>query len=157
MFFTWPPKAVRGSCSILINQATARARCAHTVPVRGDVVTIKKSRFQAHLCRVQSFSDVEPALIDIKLPKKIAKATHNIYAFRVKNADAEVLEKCYDDGEAGASQRLLDLIRAHGCDDVLICVTRWYGGVQLGPQRFREITNVARALLRDEGMQENRR
>jgi hypothetical protein len=28
---------------------------------------------------------------------------------------------------------------------------RWYGGVQLGPDRFKHINNVARQLLEDHG------
>jgi putative IMPACT (imprinted ancient) family translation regulator len=30
-------------------------------------------------------------------------------------------------------------------------VTRWYGGIHLGPDRFKIINNVARSLLDDEG------
>ena len=31
--------------------------------------------------------------------------------------------------------------------DVMVIVTRWYGGVLLGPDRFRIINNVAREAL----------
>ena len=30
-------------------------------------------------------------------------------------------------------------------------VSRWYGGIHLGPDRFKDINNVARALLEAEG------
>ena len=32
-------------------------------------------------------------------------------------------------------------------DGVLIVVSRWFGGIHLGPKRFAHITNVARTLL----------
>jgi putative IMPACT (imprinted ancient) family translation regulator len=32
--------------------------------------------------------------------------------------------------------------------DVVVVVTRWYGGVQLGADRFKHITNVAQELVK---------
>ena len=32
-------------------------------------------------------------------------------------------------------------------EDVIVVVSRWYGGIQLGADRFKHINNVARALL----------
>lgn len=31
--------------------------------------------------------------------------------------------------------------------NVIVVVTRWYGGVHLGPDRFRHINNAARQVL----------
>lgn len=52
-----------------------------------------------------------------------------------------------DDGETGAGQRLLHMLRAMEVRRVLVCVTRWYGGTKLGPSRFAIINNVARAHI----------
>lgn len=32
--------------------------------------------------------------------------------------------------------------------NVVVVVTRWYGGIQLGADRFKHITNVAQALVK---------
>lgn len=32
-------------------------------------------------------------------------------------------------------------------DNVMVVVSRWYGGINLGPDRFKHINNVARILL----------
>ena len=34
-----------------------------------------------------------------------------------------------------------------GANNVLVVVTRWFGGVHLGPSRFKYIANTARELL----------
>jgi putative IMPACT (imprinted ancient) family translation regulator len=52
-----------------------------------------------------------------------------------------------DDGEDGAGPRLAQLLEMRGEDGVLVVVSRWYGGIKLGPKRFAHITNVARELL----------
>lgn len=34
-----------------------------------------------------------------------------------------------------------------GCRNVCVVVSRWYGGILLGPSRFQIINNTARQLL----------
>ncbi|KFM24593.1 Protein IMPACT [Auxenochlorella protothecoides] len=52
-----------------------------------------------------------------------------------------------DDGESAAGGRLLHLLQITGAQDVCVVVSRWYGGIQLGPARFTHINNAARQLL----------
>jgi len=54
-----------------------------------------------------------------------------------------------DDGEDCAGSRLAHLLELRHENSVLIVVSRWYGGIQLGPKRFAHITNVARILLEE--------
>jgi hypothetical protein len=54
-----------------------------------------------------------------------------------------------DDGEDAAGSRLAHLLEMRNEDGVLIVVSRWFGGIHLGPKRFAHITNVARQLLSD--------
>ena len=35
---------------------------------------------------------------------------------------------------------------------MMVVVSRWYGGIQLGPDRFKHINNVARVLLQSSGL-----
>ena len=78
--------------------------------------------------------------------RKIARATHNIWAYRAGSvADND------DDGETAAGRLLAELLAMTGAVNVLCVVTRWYGGIHLGPDRFRHINNVARTLLVAEG------
>ena len=52
-----------------------------------------------------------------------------------------------DDGETAAGSRLLKLLTTVGAENVLVVVSRWFGGVLLGPSRFTHINNAARAVL----------
>jgi putative IMPACT (imprinted ancient) family translation regulator len=65
------------------------------------------------------------------LPKKIADpdATHNCWAYRVGGA-----YRSSDDGEPGGSagRPILAAIESQGLDRVMVVVTRWYGGINLG-------------------------
>lgn len=61
------------------------------------------------------------------------------------------LQDCDDDGESAAGSRLLHLLQITDAVNVVIVVSRWYGGVLLGPARFTHINNAARVLLDKEG------
>lgn len=52
-----------------------------------------------------------------------------------------------DDGEDGAGRKLALLLQMRNADGVLVVVSRWYGGIHLGPKRFAHISNVARDVL----------
>jgi putative IMPACT (imprinted ancient) family translation regulator len=52
-----------------------------------------------------------------------------------------------DDGEDGAGARLAQLLQMRQEMNVLVVVSRWFGGIHLGPRRFAHITSVAQAAL----------
>lgn len=55
----------------------------------------------------------------------------------------------YDDnGEVGAGTRILGVCQRMQLEGWVVVVTRWYGGVLLGPARFTHIQNVTSACIR---------
>lgn len=82
----------------------------------------------------------------LKENRKIASATHNISAYRIKLGSG-ILASCDDDGESKAGSRLLELLTIVDVSNILVVVTRWYGGIKLGPDRFKCINNAARDVL----------
>jgi putative IMPACT (imprinted ancient) family translation regulator len=58
-----------------------------------------------------------------------------------------------DDGEDGAGSRLAQLLQHTRLErGIVVVVSRWFGGIHLGPKRFAHIVNAARDLLRQEGL-----
>ncbi|CAF1287300.1 unnamed protein product [Adineta ricciae] len=71
----------------------------------------RKSVFQAHLSPVHSKEEVHLVLNKLKENKKIANATHNIYAYRIWDDKRNIImADCDDDGETAASSRMLHLM-----------------------------------------------
>ncbi|GME96097.1 unnamed protein product [Ambrosiozyma monospora] len=56
-----------------------------------------------------------------------------------------------DNGEGGSGLRLLGLLDRLKLVNVLVVVTRWYGGTPLGPARFKCISDVAHEALKNGG------
>ncbi|GAB7342933.1 hypothetical protein MBLNU457_g1041t1 [Dothideomycetes sp. NU457] len=113
--------------------------------VLSEVVTEKKSVFVARAAYVTSTDQAKGYLHHLlATDKKVAKATHNITAWRIHGPNETAFQDCDDDGETAAGGRLLHLLQLMDVWDVMIVVTRWYGGVHLGPDRFRLINTTAR-------------
>ncbi len=86
---------------------------------------IKKSRFIASAFPVES---KEEALAQIEAVR-VTDATHNCWAYKVQDQ-----YRFSDDGEPGgtAGRPILAAIEAQDMDNVLVIVTRYFGGTKLG-------------------------
>nr|XP_034339051.1 protein IMPACT-B isoform X2 [Crassostrea gigas] len=113
----------------------------------------RKSVFQGHIASISHTKQVKLVLDSLCQSKKIAAATHNIYAYRISSKDKQDVfyQGCEDDGETQAGSRMLHLMQIVDACNVIVVVTRWYGGVHLGPDRFKHINNCARQLLDEHG------
>ncbi|MCI8751075.1 MAG: YigZ family protein [Lachnospiraceae bacterium] len=87
----------------------------------------KKSRFIANVFPLGSEEEAAGILEGIK--KKYWDARHNCYAYVTGG-----ISKCSDDGEPSgtAGRPILEVITGEGISDVLIVVTRYFGGTLLG-------------------------
>ncbi|KAM0479964.1 hypothetical protein ACHAPX_004543 [Trichoderma viride] len=118
-----------------------------------EVVVENKSTFVAHVAHVSSPAEAKLFLQHLLWSdKRIRSATHNITAWRIRGAGGVSYNDCDDDGEDAAGGRLLHLLQLMEVWDAMVVVTRWYGGVKLGPRRFALINSVARDGLVRAGM-----
>ena len=117
--------------------------------VSGEPLLDRKSTFQAHVCVVHTEQDVLDALsVLIDNSSKLQRASHNMYAWRILDPETGVLKHDNDDdGEDGAGSRMAQLLHFREETNVLVVVSRWFGGIHLGPKRFAHISNVSRELL----------
>ncbi|KAG0241564.1 hypothetical protein BGW41_005724 [Actinomortierella wolfii] len=118
----------------------------------GQPIVDRKSVFIAHLAAIDQPGQVPLMIQQLKQEnKKVVKATHNIMAYRVQNPNGTIAQDNDDDGETAAGSRLLHLMSILDVKNVVVVVSRWYGGIQLGADRFKHINNAARQLLEEEG------
>lgn len=91
---------------------------------------IQKSRFIAYTSHVETEAEARDFVTAIK--KKHFDARHNCSAW-VLGADSSQ-QKSNDDGEPGgtAGNPILEAIKQHGLTNVVVVVTRYFGGIKLG-------------------------
>lgn len=95
-----------------------------------SILIEKKSKFIANIFHVEN--EVEAKNIITKIRKKYYDAKHHVYAYRIY--DGNVIEKFSDDGEPAqtAGKPIIDLLKQKELYNVLIVVTRYFGGILLG-------------------------
>ena len=119
----------------------SNARVEHS-----QLKTDKGSTFQGHAANLSQNTSAAAVLAKLLANPSVAKAEHNIYAFRTKIGDT-IKEFYSDDGEHGAGQCLLRTLRDQDALDVMVVCTRWFGGTHIGPKRFDHITECIEEAL----------
>ena len=112
----------------------------------GPKITIKKSVFFGTVVQVNSEAEARALVKDRKQSDR--KANHVAFAFRV--GGNPIAEGMSDDGEprGTAGLPLLMLLRNREATGILVMVTRYYGGVNLGPGNLaRAYVEAAKAVL----------
>ena len=91
---------------------------------------INKSRFIGRAFKVTSEEEVNEHLARIR--KQHYDATHNCYAYSL-GVNGEIA-RFSDDGEPGgtAGMPMMEALRHKGVTDLLVIVTRYFGGILLG-------------------------
>lgn len=101
-----------------------------TIKDTSDILLIeKKSKFIGNAFPVKSEEEALEYLSGVK--KKYPDATHHVYAYVI---DENNIFRYSDDGEPSgtAGMPVLDVIRKEELVDVLVVVTRYFGGTLLG-------------------------
>ena len=93
-------------------------------------IEIKKSKFIAHIAEIKSEDEAETFIKQTR--KKYYDATHNRSAY-ILNSDRGIRHSS-DDGEPSgtAGKPILDVISGAGLSDIIVVVTRYFGGTELG-------------------------
>lgn len=104
----------------------------------------KKSKFIAHLFYVETKEQVEEYIKEIN--KKYHDARHNCYAYSIFSEEGNIT-KFSDDGEPSgtAGAPMLGIITGKELTNILVIVTRYFGGILLGTgglvRAYSEATN----------------
>lgn len=109
----------------------------------GEVLRDRGSRYAVSGEAVADEAGIRAALGELRKQRKYAKATHNSWAAILP--DGRQLKD--DDGESGAAAIILRMLERAGLSGHLIVVTRWYGGVNLGGDRFGHVVTAVRSYL----------
>ncbi len=113
--------------------------------------TIERSRFIAHICPVEDREEAELFIEDIR--KEYKDATHNVPAMVI--GDRQQIQWGSDDGEPQGTSGapMVQLMVGEGLTNLVIVVTRYFGGIKLGTGGLvRAYTSSARLAIEAAGI-----
>ncbi|GAA5902873.1 hypothetical protein JCM8208_006499 [Rhodotorula glutinis] len=121
-------------------ERAARKRAEVPCPpiTSSEALVDRGSVFVGHVAKVNSLEEVDAVMDALLSNSKIARATHNISAYQFTTESGTRHADNDDDGESAAGSRLAHLLTLLDVSNVMVVVTRWYGGVHLGPDRFKD-------------------
>ncbi len=91
---------------------------------------VKKSRFIAHACYIESSEEAKQIITDARL--KHPGASHVVHAWILGEAGS--IFSMSDDKEPRhtAGRPVLEVVKGSGLTDILVLVIRYFGGIKLG-------------------------
>lgn len=97
-----------------------------------DELIEKKSKFIAEMYPIKNQEEAQSKIKEIK--RKYYDAKHHCFAYVALDEEGKTIEKCSDDGEPSgtAGAPMLDCLRGKSLCNVLVVVTRYFGGILLG-------------------------
>lgn len=115
----------------------------------------RRSIFLAHASTLPTSSALPNFISYLTSLPALKRATHCMHAYRVIEIRPDLSRILHvgqhDGGEKGSGERLSRLLEALQCENVVVVVSRWYGGVKLGSDRWRMISTVAKDAIRRAG------
>lgn len=107
----------------------------------------KRSKFIASAFHITNKEEAENIINELK--KKYYDAKHNCFAFSLLDENGNCIEKASDDGEPSgtAGAPILNVIKKNNLNNLLIVVTRYFGGILLGTggltRAYSSVANLA--------------
>lgn len=111
-----------------------------------NVLSDRGSKYSVAGGPVFSSEGASAFIRDLKRSKKFARATHNSWGLLLDENGLQTQIKA-DDGEAGAGAVILRMLERENLTNHIVVVTRWFGGVKLGGDRFRHVQTAVRVYL----------
>lgn len=104
-----------------------------TVERRGRAtIQVRDSEFIGHVAAARCIEGAEAFILEVR--EAHPEATHNVPAYRIRTDDGLVREHSSDEGEpsGSAGSPALNVLQRRDVSDVVVVVTRYFGGTELG-------------------------
>ena len=111
-----------------------------------DKIIQDKSIFEGFTSAVQSYEDVRQLYIKMKLIRPMAR--HIVCAYYLAGTEETYYTQGFcDDGEPGAGRIILQTMQQNKLENRVFFISRQYGGIRMGAERFECYTQAAKQVL----------
>lgn len=111
-----------------------------------NIIVDRGSKYSVLWTVVMTDQEIKEKMEKLKLEKYFSKASHNSYGYRIQG-EYGVIEGKNDDGETGAGNCILRELQRENYINSLVVVTRYFWGIHLQADRFKNIVNACKIVL----------
>jgi len=107
----------------------------------------RKSKYTVVVGEIEKKEDIKKFVSELVKDAYFRKATHNSYAYRIKDKNGLILESKNDDGEIWAGMCILRELKRENFLWGIVIVTRYFWGIKLQTDRFKNVIEVTKEVL----------
>lgn len=112
-----------------------------------DIIIDRKSKYTLVAFKISELDEVKKCFKELKTDTYFRKASHNSYAYRVKQENGSIIEWKNDDGEQWAGMCILRELQRENASNIMIVVTRYFGWIQLHADRFKNVIDACKIFF----------
>lgn len=112
-----------------------------------DVVIDRGSRYWYCYTQVRWKEEIKRFIKLVRNTKPFDSADHLSYAFRIRSSEWLLVEWKSDDGETGAGLCILRELKRWNIEQVILIISRHFGGIYLQNDRYKNIVDVSRLAI----------
>lgn len=114
-----------------------------------DIIIDRKSKYTSAWWKVTSKEEVKQFIHNLHQDKYYRKSTHNSFAYRLKSENWSVVEWKNDDWETWAWMCILREMQRENCINMIIVITRYFGGIHLQSDRFKNVIDWSKYFINE--------
>ncbi len=113
-----------------------------------NIIIDRKSKYSVVWWLVNSESEVKKFINELNKDDFFRKASHNSYAFRIRNENWSILEWKNDDWEKWAGMCILRELQRVEWQNIILVVTRYFWWIHLYTDRFKNIIDSCKIFIK---------
>ena len=140
------PKIVAPTNSDILNMNPSQLQRLLAVKLfAGETVEKAENKFLSFALKVHSLEQVTDAYLQVKY--HFANASHVVCAYRILDPDVAHMQDGIDDGEIGASRRILQMMIDQSFNNCVVFIVWHHSGTNIGPIRFTLMNDIAKTAI----------
>lgn len=112
-----------------------------------DIIIDRKSKYTSTWWYLETYQEVGDFIKYLHTDKYFKIATHNSYAYRIKQENGSILEWKNDDGETWAGMCILRELQRENAVNIVLVVTRYFWWIKLESDRYKNVINASKIFL----------
>jgi putative IMPACT (imprinted ancient) family translation regulator len=114
-----------------------------------NVITDRWSKYTVVGGFISSKEEIKVFVKELSKDKYFRNATHNTYAYRIKQENWSILEWKNDDWETGAGMCVLRELQRENAINIIVVITRYFGWTKLYTDRFKNVIEATKIMLKE--------
>lgn len=114
-----------------------------------NIIIDRKSKYTVTGWYINLKEEIWDYMKELLKDKYFREATHNSFAYRIKESNWVIIEWKNDNWETGAGNCILREMQRENIINTIIVVTRYFGWIHLNTDRFKNVIEASKLFIKE--------